>query len=63
LDEERDLVFPRDDPRAWKGYSAVYVLPPGSAPGIWGVSDMALFDRAHNFVHHDFTEVIHFEVE
>ncbi len=62
-DDESDLVFPRDDPHEWKVHFVVHVLPPGSAPGIWGVSDMTLYDRASNFVSHDFTEVIHFEVE
>ncbi|MDE3265466.1 MAG: hypothetical protein OYL92_10910 [Acidobacteriota bacterium] len=62
-DDERGYVFPRSDPSKWKEHTIVYVLPPGSAPGTWGVSDMALYDRAHNFVHHDFTEVIHFTVD
>ena len=62
-DDEGDSVFPQDDPDEWKEYLVVHVLPPGSPPGIWGVSDMTLYDRAHNFVQHDFTEVIHFEVE
>ncbi len=62
-DDDRGSLFPRDDPNQWKVHSVVYVLPPGSAPGIWGVSDMTLYDRAGNFVSHDFTEVIHFDVE
>ena len=62
-DDEGGSIFPRDDPDEWKEYFVVHVLPPGSPPGIWGVSDMTLYDRAHNFVQHDFTEVIHFEVE
>ncbi len=62
-DDEGGSVFPQDDPDEWKEHLVVHVLPPGSPPGIWGVSDMTLYDRAHNFVQHDFTEVIHFDVE
>ena len=60
---DRDLVFPRGDPTRWEELTVVHVLPPGSAPGTWGVSNLRLADRAQNFVHHDFTEVIHFTVE
>ena len=60
---DRDLVFPRGDPTRWEELTVVHVLPPGSAPGTWGVSNLRLADRAQNSVHHDFTEVIHFTVE
>ena len=62
-DDERGYVFPLSDPTRWKEHTIVHVLPPGSAPGTWGVSNMRLIDRAQNFVHHDFTEVIHFIVD
>ena len=62
-DEDRGRVFPPGDPSKWKEHTFVHVLPAGSAPGTWGVSDMALYDRARNFVHHDFTEVIRFRVD
>ena len=57
------LVFPRGDPTRWEEHTVVHVLPPGSAPGTWGVANMRLADRAQNSVHHDFTEVIHFTVD
>jgi len=60
---DRDLVFPRGDPTRWEELTVVHVLPPGSAPGTWGVANMRLADRAQNSVHHDFTEVIHFTVD
>ena len=60
---DRHLLFPRGDPTRWEELTVVHVLPPGSAPGTWGVSNLRLADRAQNFVHHDFTEVIHFTVE
>ena len=62
-DDERDLLFARSDPTRWEEHTVVHVLPPGSAPGTWGVSNLRLVDRAHNFVHHDFSEVIHFTVD
>ena len=60
---DRDLVFPREDPTRWEELTVVHVLPPGSAPGTWGVANVRLADRAQNSVHHDFTEVIHFTVD
>ncbi|MYA08556.1 MAG: hypothetical protein F4060_10810 [Holophagales bacterium] len=59
----RTSWFPVSDETQWGTYEKVHVLPPGSAPGTWGVSDMTLWDRAGNRVLHDFTEVIHFDVE
>jgi len=34
----------------------------GSIPGIWGLSEMTIFDRAGNFNMYDFTEIVHFDV-
>lgn len=60
---DRGLLFPRDDPTPWTEDSWQVALPPGSAPGTWGVSDMTLRDRAGNFRAYDFTEIVHFVVE
>ncbi len=62
-EENRGSIYPTSDVGEWKVHSVVHVLPPGSVPGIWGVSDATLYDRARNFVQYDFTEVIHFDVE
>ena len=56
-------LFPKGDPTAWITHDVTHVLPPGSAPGIWGIYDMTPQDRAGNFVSHDFTEVLRFEVD
>ena len=62
-DSEKPTWFPSADPKEWKTYKHEHVLPAGSAPGLWGIYDMTLVDRARNFISHDFTEVLRFEVE
>ena len=61
-DEDRDLLFPEGDPTQWTTYTRTVLLPPGSAPGIWGLAQMTIQDRAGNFKRYDFTEIIHFDV-
>ena len=56
-------LFARDDPTRWKWHTFTHILPPGSAPGIWGLADMTIYDRALNFRQYDFTEIIHFQVD
>ena len=55
--------FPSRDPSPWSDETWTVLLPAGSAPGIWGVAEIAVWDRANNFKHYDFTEIIHFDVE
>jgi hypothetical protein len=55
-------LFPTDDPTQWHTYTRNIVLPVGSAPGTWGLSEMTLYDRAGNFNGYDFTEIVHFDV-
>ena len=59
--DDRSVLFPRDDPTRWKRHTFVHVLPPGSAPGTWGLADMTVHDRAGNFRRYDFTEIVHFD--
>ena len=54
--------FPSADPSQWTLYTRSVVLPPGSAPGTWGLAEMTIQDRAGNFRRYDFTEIIHFDV-
>ncbi len=56
-------LFPVGDPSQWTEYTWSVILPAGSAPGIWGLSEMTLYDRARNFKAYDFTEIVHFEVQ
>lgn len=62
-DPHRRDLFPSGDPSQWKTYTWTVVLPPGSAPGTWGLANMTVYDRAENFRRYDFTEIIHFDVE
>ena len=61
-DESRDLLFPEGDPTQWTTYTRTVLLPPGSAPGTWGLAQLTIQDRAGNFKRYDFTEIIHFDV-
>lgn len=38
-------------------------LPVGSAPGIWGVTEMTVKDHAGNYSKHQFTEVVTFQLD
>ena len=51
------------DPTAWQGYGATVVLPVGSAPGIWGLAELYLRDKANNIAVYDFTETIRFDLD
>ena len=55
-------LFPTDDVTQWHTYTRNIVLPVGSAPGTWGMSEMTIYDRAGNFKGYDFTEIVHFHV-
>jgi len=55
-------LFPTDDPTEWHTYTRNIVLPVGSAPGTWGLSEITIYDRAGNFKGYDFTETVHFDV-
>lgn len=59
---DRSRLFPEGDPARWAAHTRTVLLPPGSAPGIWGLAEMTIEDRAGNFRRYDFTEIIHFEV-
>lgn len=60
---DRENLFPAGDPSKWATQDWSVLLPAGSAPGIWGLAEMTVWDRAQNFRQHDFTEVFRFEVE
>ena len=62
-DPEKGNLFPSADPSQWADHTWSVTLPAGSAPGIWGLTEMTVWDRAENFKAYDFTEIIHFDVE
>lgn len=50
------------NPALFKEYHKRIVLPVGSAPGIWGLAEMTVFDKAGNTLRADFTEIVRFEI-
>ena len=63
----RDFFYPLKDPIGppgnWRKYKVSTLLPKGSAPGLWGVEGITLFDRAGNKKYYNFTEVVRFDLE
>ena len=51
------------DPTVWKEYTIVTILPPGSAPGIWGLYEFTLIDIAKNQRKYSFVEIVHFVID
>ena len=60
--ERRGNFYPLPGELEWTEYTATVILPPGSAPGIWGVSEFTVRDRAGNFKSYDFVEIVRFDV-
>ena len=61
--ERRFDIFPSPEDLEWYEYESTVILPPGSAPGTWGVSELTLVDRAQNFKTYNFTEIVSFQVD
>ena len=59
---ERSRMYPSGNPKIYKEYNQRIILPVGSVPGIWGLAEMTLWDRAGNFSKYDFTEIVRFEI-
>ena len=55
--------FSQGDPAAWREYTWERILPAGSAPGKWGLSEMSIKDKAGNTTECSFVEIFHFEIE
>ena len=56
-------IYSGSDPTEWKSFERVVILPPGSLPGIWGIAEIAVEDRAKNLQQYNFVEIVHFEVD
>ncbi len=57
-----DMFFD-GDPGEWTKYTKTVVLPRGSAPGIWGLSELTIWDKAGNIHRYDFTEIVRVDVD
>ena len=53
----------KDDAEGWMTCTDEVILPRGSAPGLWGLSEMVLRDKAGNIHRYDFTEIVHVDVD
>lgn len=62
-----DILYAIKDPIGkpgdWRKYRVSTLLPKGSAPGLWGVESIGLFDRAFNSKNYNFTEIVRFDIE
>lgn len=45
----------------WKNYRFDLVLPQGSAPGVWGISDIVIQDKVGNTQSYNFVEYVRFD--
>lgn len=57
------LEDPEGTPGTWRKYKVSTLLPRGSAPGLWGVEAIGLFDRSNNMKHFNFVETVRFDIE
>ena len=55
-------IYFQGDPTVWETYEKTITLPVGSIPGIWGLAQMTVEDKAQNILRADFTEILRFEV-
>ena len=60
--QKNDNMYFTGDPTVYQTYQKTVILPVGSPPGTWGLSDMTLYDKAENTRRVDFTEIIRFEL-
>ena len=60
--EAHNSMYFQGDPNIFRKYTETVVLPKGSIPGIWGLQEMVVVDKASNRITHDFTEIVRFEV-
>ena len=58
----RNLIYFNGDPTIYKTYKKNIFLPVGSVPGIWGLAEMTIADKAGNTQRYDFTEIVRFEI-
>jgi len=49
------------DPSVWERYTITCILPQGSAPGIWGLAELSIADKAYNGRSYNFVETLIFE--
>ena len=60
--KEWDSLYFSGDPTVYETYRKTIILPVGSPPGVWGLAEMSVRDKAGNRQRYDFTEIVRFEV-
>ena len=60
--ENYGRLYFKGDPTVWTKYEINVILPKGSAPGIWGLEELTLWDMSEKGKTYNFTEIIHFEI-
>lgn len=55
-------LFYEGDPTVWTQYTITVLLPRGSAPGVWGLQEIYLCDKAGNYIVYNFEEIIRFDI-
>ena len=55
-------LFSTDGANQWKFETLNWILPKGSIPGIWGIQEMMVVDRASNTKRYSFTENVRIDV-
>ena len=56
-------VYPPEGANEWQTVTVSTFLPAGSAPGLWGVSAIAIRDRARNVKRYSFVEYVQFTLD
>ena len=60
---DHNYMYFTGDPTIYKEYQLSITLPVGSVPGIWGLAEMTVFDKAGNTQRANFTEIVRFKVD
>jgi hypothetical protein len=60
-DQFYNMFFEAGDPYEWREYTINVTLPVGSAPGIWGLLEIYVMDKAGNFHTYNFSETVIFQ--
>lgn len=61
--DQRGKMYINYDPTKYRKFTKQILLPVGSHPGIWGITNIHIRDKAGNKNNYDFTEIVRFEVD
>lgn len=61
--KDRGKMYLSYNPTKYKRFTKQILLPVGSHPGIWGITNIHVSDKAGNKKDYDFTEIVRFKVD